>query len=271
MTDTTATHESVNAADMLARQRQAFLDEEVPTLKQRKARLTKLRAAVLAYRTALEQAISDDFGHRSRHETGLLELTVIIQSIDYLSRNLRRFMKPERRHVGLFYRAGSAHVEYQPLGVVGIMAPWNYPVSLTLIPLATALAAGNRAILKPSELTPQTSEAIHRMMAETFSAEEVAVVLGGPEVGAACGVAAGASGPTDRLACAAACEAGAECTMERTLEGMGDASSEWANCIGYALCAVLSLLFVWRWVEETKGKTLEEMHNEAHVARPSPH
>tara|TARA_Y100001934_G_scaffold242600_1_gene298476 strand:+ start:508 stop:1965 length:1458 start_codon:yes stop_codon:yes gene_type:complete len=185
MTDTTATHESVNAADMLARQRQAFLDEEVPTLKQRKARLTKLRAAVLAYRTALEQAISDDFGHRSRHETGLLELTVIIQSIDYLSRNLRRFMKPERRHVGLFYRAGSAHVEYQPLGVVGIMAPWNYPVSLTLIPLATALAAGNRAILKPSELTPQTSEAIHRMMAETFSAEEVAVVLGGPEVGAA--------------------------------------------------------------------------------------
>ncbi|RUR43603.1 coniferyl aldehyde dehydrogenase [Vreelandella populi] len=181
----TDTHESVNATDVLARQRHAFLNEDVPTLKQRKARLAKLRAAVGAYREELEEAVSQDFGHRSRHETGILELMVIIQSINYLSRNLRRFMKPERRHVSLFYRAGSAHVEFQPLGVVGIMAPWNYPVSLTLIPLATALAAGNRAMLKPSELTPETSEVIRRMMVETFTAEEVSVVLGGPEVGAA--------------------------------------------------------------------------------------
>lgn len=185
MTLTTDIHESVNAADVLACQRHAFLSEDVPTLKQRKARLAKLREAVVAYREELEEAVSQDFGHRSRHETGILELMVIIQSIDYLSRNLRRFMKPERRHVGLFYRVGSAHVEFQPLGVVGIMAPWNYPVSLALIPLATALAAGNRAILKPSELTPETSEVIRRMLAETFPLEEVSVILGGPEVGAA--------------------------------------------------------------------------------------
>ena len=109
----------------------------------------------------------------------------MVQAIDYLVRNLRRFMKRERRHVGLFYRAGRAYVEYQPKGVIGVMAPWNYPFSLTVIPLATALAAGNRAMLKPSELTPRTSEVIRRLIEETFSPDEVAVVLGDPEVGAA--------------------------------------------------------------------------------------
>src|SRR5690606_14433650 len=76
-------------------------------------------------------------------------------------------------------------IEYQPKGVVGVMAPWNYPVSLTLVPLATALAAGNRAMLKPSELTPRTSALIAGMIANTFAPDEVAVVRGGPETGAA--------------------------------------------------------------------------------------
>jgi coniferyl-aldehyde dehydrogenase len=88
-----------------------------------------------------------------------MELAAVVQAIDYLSRNVHRFMKPQRRHVKLVYRAGRAHVEYQPLGVIGVVSPWNYPISLTLVPLATALAAGNRAMLKPSELTPNTNEA----------------------------------------------------------------------------------------------------------------
>ncbi|RQU46487.1 coniferyl aldehyde dehydrogenase [Burkholderia cenocepacia] len=174
----------IDAVELLARQRNAFLNDGPPSLLLRKARLARLRAAVLAFRGEVEKAISDDFGHRSHHETAIMELVGVIQSIDYLTRNLRRFMKPERRHVGIFYRAGRAHVEYQPVGVVGIMAPWNYPFSLTIIPLATALAAGNRAMLKPSELTPRTSEVIRRMLADSFPTEEVAVVLGGPEVGA---------------------------------------------------------------------------------------
>lgn len=109
----------------------------------------------------------------------------MVQAIDYFGRNLRHFMKRERRHVGLFYRAGRAYVQYQPKGVIGVMAPWNYPFSLTVIPLATALAAGNRAMLKPSELTPRTSELIRQLIEETFAPDEVAVVLGGPEIGAA--------------------------------------------------------------------------------------
>ena len=172
-------------AALLDRQRSAFLRDGPPDLALRRQRLKRLRAAVLAHRHVLQQAVSADFGHRSRHETDILELTVVVQAIDYLSRKLRRFMRPERRHVALIYRSGRAWVEYQPKGVIGVMAPWNYPVALTLIPLATALAAGNRAMLKPSELTPRTSEAIRDLLAGAFPPEEVATVLGGPEAGAA--------------------------------------------------------------------------------------
>ncbi|MFT4183152.1 MAG: coniferyl aldehyde dehydrogenase [Rhizobium sp.] len=175
----------VEMAQSLERQRGAFLKDGPPTLGDRKARLVRLRAAVLGHRAAIQDAVSADFGHRSRHETDLMEFVGVVQSIDYLGRNLRRFMKPQRRHVGLFYRSGRAHVEYQPKGVVGVMAPWNYPFSLSIIPLATALAAGNRVMLKPSELTPRTSEAIGRMLAGVFTPDEVSVVLGGPDVGAA--------------------------------------------------------------------------------------
>lgn len=114
-----------------------------------------------------------------------MEIAPVIQAIDYLSRNLKRFMRRERRHVALSYRSGIAHVEYQPKGVIGIMAPWNYPFSLSLVPLATALAAGNRAMLKPSELTPRTSDAIAAMLAAAFTSDQVSVVLGGPDTGAA--------------------------------------------------------------------------------------
>tara|TARA_Y100001951_G_scaffold94328_1_gene90689 strand:+ start:8920 stop:10353 length:1434 start_codon:yes stop_codon:yes gene_type:complete len=175
----------IEAMALLENQRKVFLREGAPSLEQRKATLAKLRAVVLASRKEIEEAISADFGNRSRHETDLMELAGVVQAIDYLTRNLRRFMKRERRHVEMLYRAGSAYVEYQPKGIVGVMAPWNYPFILTFIPLAIALAAGNRAMLKPSELTPRTSELMRRMLAEAFTLDEVAVVLGGPDVGAA--------------------------------------------------------------------------------------
>ncbi|MCC7253196.1 coniferyl aldehyde dehydrogenase [Hyphomicrobium sp.] len=172
-------------ADTLARQRAAFLRDGPPTLAQRRADLKTLRAAVLARRTEIERAIDADFGHRSRHETATMEILPLVQGIDYLHRNLRRFMAPQRRHVALSFRFGSARVEYQPLGVIGIMAPWNYPFGLALMPLATAIAAGNRAMIKPSEFTPRTSELLERLVAETFPPEQVAVVTGDAALGAA--------------------------------------------------------------------------------------
>jgi acyl-CoA reductase-like NAD-dependent aldehyde dehydrogenase len=172
-------------AVLLARQRAAFLREGPPSLAERRANLKKLRAAVLARKTDLEAALDADSGHRSRHETAIMEMLALTWGIDYLHRNLRRFMRRERRHVALPMRFARAYVESQPLGVIGIVAPWNYPLSLALMPLATALAAGNRAMIKPSELTPATSDLLVSLIAETFSEDEVAVVIGDAAIGAA--------------------------------------------------------------------------------------
>lgn len=171
--------------DILARQRAAFLNDGPPTLAQRKADLKKLRAAIIGNRSLIEAALKADFGHRSRHETAIMEMVPLVQGIDYLSRNLRRFMRPQRRHVALTFRLAGARVEYQPLGVIGIVAPWNYPLSLALMPLATAIAAGNRAMIKPSEFTPETSALLARLLAGIFPPEQVAVVNGDAAVGAA--------------------------------------------------------------------------------------
>jgi coniferyl-aldehyde dehydrogenase len=152
---------------------------------ERRAALKKLRAAVLARRADFEAALDVDFGHRSRHETAIMEMLALTWGIDYLHKNLRRFMRPERRGVSLPMRFARAHVEYQPRGVVGIVAPWNYPMSLALMPLATAVAAGNRAMIKPSEITPATSEVLGALVRETFSEDEVAVVTGDASTGAA--------------------------------------------------------------------------------------
>jgi len=170
--------------ELLAQQRRAFVHAGPPSLNQRRADLKKLRSVVLARRTEIEGMLNADFGHRSRHETAIMEIVSLVQGIDYLHRNLRGFMRPTRRHVALPFRFGSARIEYQPLGVIGIMAPWNYPLSLALMPLATAIAAGNRAMIKPSEFTPATSELLARMLAQIFTQEQVAVVTGDASVGA---------------------------------------------------------------------------------------
>ncbi|WP_374547212.1 aldehyde dehydrogenase family protein, partial [Rhodoblastus sp.] len=170
---------------ILGDQRAAFLRDGPPSLGQRRAALKKLRGAVISRRREIEDALHADFGHRSRHETAIMEVMSLVMGVDYLHRNLPRFMRPTRRNVGLPMRFGSARIEYQPLGVVGIMAPWNYPVSLALMPLATAIAAGNKAMIKPSEFTPAASDLLATMLADLFPQDEVAVVIGDASTGAA--------------------------------------------------------------------------------------
>jgi coniferyl-aldehyde dehydrogenase len=169
----------------LARQRAAFLRDGPPTLKQRRADLNKLKHAILERQDEFVAALDADFGHRARQESLMLDVGSTVGAINYLHRNLRRFMRPERRHVAAIFKPASAKVMYQPLGVVGIVAPWNFPVSLSLTPLATALAAGNRAMLKPSEMTPATTNVLVSMLAATFDEEQVAVVTGDDTVGRA--------------------------------------------------------------------------------------
>jgi len=169
---------------ILSRQRDAFFREGAPSLAQRKADLRKLKTAVLTRRSEIEKAVSTDFGNRSFYETRIMELAPVIQTINYLRRNLRTWMRPERRRVSLHFASGRASVVHQPLGVVGIVSPWNYPLSLALIPLATALAAGNRVMLKPSELAPNTTALLKSLLQDLYSEDQVAVVTGGPETGA---------------------------------------------------------------------------------------
>src|SRR5262249_37235604 len=131
--NTSVTSPTVRSSEILSQQRAAFLREGPPPLSRRRADLKKLRSAILARRAEIEAVLNTDFGHRSRYETAIMEIAALVQGINYLHRNLRSFMRPTRRHVALKFRFGSARIEYQPLGVVGIMAPWNYPLSLALM------------------------------------------------------------------------------------------------------------------------------------------
>ncbi|GIX34910.1 MAG: aldehyde dehydrogenase [Lysobacteraceae bacterium] len=131
------------------------------------------------------EAMDADFGLRSRHESLLSDGFTVLQEIDHLLKNLPRWMRPERRRTGWLFWPGRSEVRFQPLGVVGVIAPWNYPVNLALMPLATAIAAGNHVFLKPSEHTPATSAWMRALLEDVFPEERVAVALGGPEVAAA--------------------------------------------------------------------------------------
>ncbi|KXV64959.1 coniferyl aldehyde dehydrogenase [Gluconobacter oxydans] len=180
--------DTVSPADLsrfLDRQRAAFLRDGPPALKQRRADLRRLKAEVLKRRTDIVRALKADFGQRSERESAIVELIPLIQSINYMIRHLACWMRPERRHVSAYFQFGRAWIIRQPVGVVGIIAPWNYPVSLALVPLATAIAAGNRAMLKPSEFTPVTSAVIGEIVRAVFPSEQVSVVTGDGEVGAA--------------------------------------------------------------------------------------
>ncbi len=169
--------------EIASRQRAAFLRDGPPSLSGRKSDLLKLKTAILGRRADIVRALSEDFGHRSPYETSIMELVPLIQTINYQRGHLRSWMRPKRRWVPLTFRPGRAWVSYQPLGVVGIVAPWNYPLSLALLPLATAIAAGNRAMIKPSEFTPATSSLLAKMLADTFPEDQVAVVTGDATVG----------------------------------------------------------------------------------------
>lgn len=176
---------SVSLDAILSSQKAAFLSEGPPPLAVRKRHLEKLKQAVISHRREIEAAISLDFGHRSAHETSVLEILPLLDGIRYLSQNLASFMRPSHRSLSTHMLFGNARVEYQPLGVVGIMAPWNYPLALTLMPLATALAAGNRAMIKPSEFTPAFNDLLKSMLSSVFSVEQVAVVTGDVNTGVA--------------------------------------------------------------------------------------
>ncbi len=170
---------------LLARQQEAVKRHGAPDLKARLAALDGLARLVRRHQGDLITAVSADFGNRARQETELGELMPLLNGIRHVRRHLKGWMRPKRRMAGLAFQPASAQVEYQPLGVVGILSPWNYPLFLTLGPLVDALAAGNRVMIKPSELAPRAGELLRTLLGTLFPQDQVAVVTGGAEVAAA--------------------------------------------------------------------------------------
>jgi coniferyl-aldehyde dehydrogenase len=180
--DTPTATTDLNAT--LARLR-AAQQRNVPTYRQRMDDLKRLRVAFKARSDEFAAAMSADFGRRSRHESLLSDAFTVLKEIDYTRRHLRGWMRSKRALADWLFWPASTQVRYQPLGVVGIIAPWNYPVNLALKPLVAAIAAGNHVMLKPSEHTPRTSDLLKKLLEEVFPADRVAVVLGGPDVAGA--------------------------------------------------------------------------------------
>lgn len=164
------------------RLRRAWAAEPSPTAAVRRDRLDRLVKLIQRHRDELCDAISRDFGGRARLESLMADVFTTIEEVRHARRHLGRWMRPRRVSPSWLFLPSRARIQYQPLGVVGIISPWNYPVNLALAPLAAALAAGNRVLLKPSELTPATSSLLQVLLGEAFTADEVAVVTGGPEV-----------------------------------------------------------------------------------------
>jgi coniferyl-aldehyde dehydrogenase len=168
---------------LFALQRAAFARERYPSLATRLDRLGRLAAIVSTNGARFIAALDHDFGARSHHETRLAELYIVASEIADARRNLARWMKPERVATPLHLKPARARIERQPVGVAGIISPWNYPVQLALAPVVGAIAAGNRVLLKPSELTPATAALLRALVAASYAEDEFAVVLGDATVG----------------------------------------------------------------------------------------
>ncbi|MEM9576311.1 MAG: aldehyde dehydrogenase family protein [Pseudomonadota bacterium] len=186
--DTSMKEFSLNqTADMhtaLARLKAAYLNEPNPSYEVRVDRLTRLYGGLRKYADQLVDAMSQDFSHRSAGESRTLDVITSLGEVHHSKRKLKKWMKARKVPTPLHLLPARSRIIPQPLGVVGIISPWNFPIFLTIPPIATALAAGNRVMLKPSELSPKTSEVLKTMLEEFFSADEVVVITGGPQVAA---------------------------------------------------------------------------------------
>ena len=161
---------------------EASRNDPAPSLALRRQRLDAMEALLRENSPAICAAISADFGHRSTHETQLLEIFPSLEGIRHVRNHLKSWMKPQRRSVSLWFQPGRAEIRPQPMGCVGIVTPWNYPLYLAIGPLTAAFAAGNRALIKMSEFTPSIATLFAELAARYFKADELAVVGGDHEL-----------------------------------------------------------------------------------------
>jgi acyl-CoA reductase-like NAD-dependent aldehyde dehydrogenase len=154
---------------------QAFRNEPSPSLSERLGWLTALESMLLIQKEPLIEAIDADFGHRSAHETQLLEIFPLVDMLRHTRANLKNWMRPQRRGVGIWFLGAHNRVLPQPKGVVGVMVPWNYPLMLSLGPMISALCAGNRVMIKMSEHSPALTALLQKLLQEALGDELVQV------------------------------------------------------------------------------------------------
>jgi len=177
--------ETAAVAAAFARLRAAGRREPYPEYASRRDALGALAAVIRRRTRDMVEAANADFGGRSQWTTKLGDISTMLRELGYQRANLRRWMAPESRRLAIHFKPARGEVQFQPLGVVGVIAPWNYPFRLALGPAAAARAAGNRVLLKPSELAPRSATLIAELVREAGLGGEVEVVLGGESVAAA--------------------------------------------------------------------------------------
>ncbi|MNB88104.1 Coniferyl aldehyde dehydrogenase [compost metagenome] len=171
--------------EQVNRLKQACQAHPMPSLEQRRNRLSALKGALLAHKQPLCDALALDYGQRSDYDSLVADILPCVMQINYSLKRLKGWMRPARRHPGLLLAPARVEVHYQPLGVIGIMVPWNFPVMLSLGPLIGAIAAGNRAMIKLSEFTPHTNAVLRTLLAQVFGNDEVVVIEGDAGLAAA--------------------------------------------------------------------------------------
>jgi coniferyl-aldehyde dehydrogenase len=170
---------------LLTAQKAAFRAERHRPLDKRKADLDRVADLCRTHADAIAEAISRDFGNRAKQESVIAEIAFVIQDAGHAKKHLGKWSKPRKVGVPMTLMPGSAMIRREPKGVVGIVSPWNYPFQLAMAPLVAALAAGCRAMIKPSEYTPAMAELMKTLLAEAFEEDHVTVITGGPAVGEA--------------------------------------------------------------------------------------
>ncbi|BCU64441.1 hypothetical protein F941_01954 [Acinetobacter bouvetii DSM 14964 = CIP 107468] len=167
---------------IFTQQKLAFKAQSYPSYEQRKQNLQTLYQMLVDHQDEIAAAISRDFSNRSADETRLFEVMTSLNGIKHSLKYLKKWMKPSKRDVGILFQPAKGYVLYQPLGVVGVIVPWNYPLFLAVGPLAQALAAGNNVMLKMSEFTPDFSVLFKRLIADNFRESHVTVITGNAQI-----------------------------------------------------------------------------------------
>nr|WP_321359195.1 coniferyl aldehyde dehydrogenase [uncultured Hyphomonas sp.] len=173
-------------AGILARQKAAHIRDGIPSAAKRIEWIDKAIDLLITYNDELVDAMCQDFGHRSKDQSAFTDIASSIGPLKHAKKHVAKWMRPEKRKsefpLGLL--GARSQIQYQPKGVIGVISPWNFPVNLTFAPLAGVFAAGNRCMIKPSEFTEVTSEVMKKAIAQYYDEEEVAVITGGPDIGA---------------------------------------------------------------------------------------